>query len=263
MRHPLSIDRRRRLALLAATLVAACCSGWTSPAGAQSFDIHAPESKRGAVDLEVLNGVNAGRLPAGAETLRKAHEFKYVTGLTDRWMFELGALVEKPTTDDTRLARISLENIFVVKPPVENGFALGWYVSAEIRTSEATHNSVLFGPLIQYNAGKAEFLINPILHKTFGANATSGIDLNYIWRAKVEVQHGFGVGAMGYGNIEDLGAGSTFNQQDHRIGPALFFDVPLEKGRELDISVGTFFGMTSASPEASLMINFGIPLNRR
>ncbi len=73
------------------------------------------------------------------------------------------------------------------------------------------------------------------------------------------MQHGFAVGAMGYGNIEDLASGPAFNQQDHRIGPAVFFDVPMDKGRDLDVSIGTYFGMTSAAPEASVMLNFGIP----
>ena len=245
------------LALAAPSLVAA------APAWAQAFDIHAPESKRGSFDVEVLNGANIGSARGNPDYLRNAHEIKGVYGISDRWMFEIGALVEKPALDDTRLARISLEHILVVQPPVKTGFGFGWYASTEIRTSEATHNSVLFGPLIQYNAGKAEFLINPILHKTYGQNATPGIDLNYIWRAKYEVKHGFAVGAMGYGNIEDLASGPSFNQQDHRIGPALFYDLPMDKGRDLDISLGTYFGMTSASPEASVMLNFGIPFTKR
>jgi len=233
------------------------------PAFSQAFDIHAPESTQGEQELEVLNGANLGSTKGDPDHLRNAHELKYVYGITNSWMFEMGALLERPSFDDTRLARISLENVLVVKPPVKNGFGFGWFAATEISTSEATHNSVLFGPLIQFNAGKGEFLINPILHKSFGRNATPGVDLNYIWRAKYEVQHGFALGAMGYGVVEDLGSSPRFDQQDHRIGPALFFDVPLDKGRELDISVGTFFGITSASPEASVLVNFGIPLHRR
>lgn len=246
-----------------AALTAILSSAAIAPAAAQSFDIHAPESKRGSVDVEVLNGANLGSPRGGPDFLRNAHEIKGVFGFSDRWMFELGALIERPAFDETRLARISLENIFVVQPPVQNGFAFGWYAATEIRTNEATHNSLLFGPLIQYNAGKAEFLLNTILHKTYGQNATPGIDLNYLWRAKYEVRHGFAVGAMGYGFIDDLGSGPAFNQQDHRAGPALFFDVPMDKGRDLDISLGTYFGMTSATPEASVMLNFGIPLTKR
>lgn len=68
---------------------------------------------------------------------------------------------------------------------------------------------------------------------------------------------------MGYGFIEDVGAGPAFNQQDHRAGPALFFDVPMDKRRDLDISLGTYFGMTSVTPEASVMLNFGIPFTKR
>ena len=252
------LRRSRRLYL------AACLSLATSaPVMAQSFDIHAPESRRGSFDVEVLNGANLGSTRGNPDFLRNAHETKAVIGITDRYMLEIGALVERPSFDDTRLARISIENILVVQPPVKHGFGFGWYAASEIRTSEASHNSVLFGPLIQYNAGKAEFLINPILHKTFGQNATPGLDLNYIWRAKYEVRHGLGVGAMGYGTIEDIGSGPAFNQQDHRIGPALFFDVPMDKGRDLDISLGAYFGMTSASPEASVMLNFGIPFTKQ
>lgn len=245
------------LSLTALLTMATATTVW-----AQAFDIHAPASKRGSFEVEILNGANPGKTRGDAEFLRNAHEAKAVYGITDRWTFEVGALVERPALDDTRLARISLENIIVVQPPVKNGVGFGWFAATEIRTSEDTHNSVIFGPLVQFNAGNAELLINTLLHKTYGPNATPGLDLTYVWRAKYEVKHGVALGAMGYGFINDLGSGPAFNQQDHRIGPALFFDVPMDKGRDLDISLGTYFGMTSAAPEASLMLNFGIPFTK-
>lgn len=249
--------------LIGALTLTAPLSLIAAPASAQQFDIHAPESRRGSFELEVLNGANIGSSRGNPDFLRNAHETKAVTGITDRWTFELGALVEKPDLDDARFARISLENILVVQPAQKNGLGFAWFAATDISTSEATHNALVFGPLIQYNAGRAEVLVNTLLHKSFGRGATPGVDLNYIWRAKYEVKHGFAVGAMGYGVVEELGASPSFNQQDHRIGPALFFDVPMAKGRDLDISLGTFFGVTSAAPEASVMLNFGIPFTKR
>lgn len=242
------------------------CLAMAAPLGganAQTFDLHAPASRQGERSVEVLNGVNLGPGRGNAEVLRNAHETKLVYGLSDRWMIEFGALVERPERDDARLARFNIENIFVLKPVETYGLGLGWYTAVEIATSDDTQNALVFGPVLQAKAGRAEFLVNPFIEKGFGRNAEAGMALNYVWRGKYEVSHGLGLGAKGYGHVHDLGAGPAFAAQDHRLGPAVFLDLEFEKGREVEVSLGTLFGLTRASPNASLLLNVGIPLGRR
>ncbi len=232
-------------------------------ASAQTFDLHAPASKRGEQTIEILNGANLGSPRGSADVPRNAHEAKFVYGISDRWMIEFGALIEKPDPAEARLARVNVENIFVLKPVETLGVGLGWYTGIDIATSAETQSAIIFGPILQANAGKAEFLVNPFLEKGLGRNAEPGMALNYLWHGKYEVSHGLGLGAKGYGHIHDLASGPAFADQDHRLGPAVFLELEAEKGRHVEVSIGTLFGLTRASPSASLIFNVGIPLARR
>lgn len=235
-------------------LMTACLA--VTPLRAQSFDIHAPEARIGALEVEALSGIGLG---AAKGQPRNAHEFKLGYGVSDRWMLEVGALVDKKDGESAHLARISFESISVLSPVKRQGFGLGWFNALEIATSADTHNTLITGPLIHYGAGPATLLINPFLEKSFGSNAEPGFDFSYIWRGKVDLGQHVAAGAMGYGRISNV-AGGGVTAHDHRIGPALFFEAEFDRGRTVEIGVGAFIGLVRDSPDASLMVNFGVPL---
>lgn len=237
-----------------AGLVTACLA--PSALRAQSFDIHAPDAKAGALEAESLSGINLG---AANGHPRNAHEFKLAYGVSDRWVLEVGALVDKRDGEGAHLARISLESISTLSPAKRQGFGLGWFNALEVATSADTHNTLITGPLIHYGAGPATLLINPFVEKSFGSNAEPGFDFSYIWRGKVDVGHHVAAGAMGYGRISNIAGGGVIGH-DHRIGPALFFEAELDKGRTVEIGLAAFIGVTRDSPDASIMVNFGVPL---
>lgn len=240
--------------VLAITSLLACIA--STHGKAQSFDIHAPEVTKGALELEALSGINLGNVRGEP---RNAHEFKLGYGVSDRWMLEVGALVEKSDGEATRLARLSFESISVLAPVRKEGLGFGWFNSVEIATSTGIHNTLITGPLLHWSRGSASLLVNPFVEKTFGAGAEPGFDFSYIWRGKTEVAHGLAVGGMGFGRITNI-AGSGPSTQDHRIGPALFLDAEIEPGRHVDIGLGAFVGLGRDSPDASLMVNVGVPL---
>lgn len=235
----------------------------TTPSKAQSFDIHAPVSPRGVLEFESINGANLGSSKGDPSFLRHAHELKLTYGLSDAWRLEVGALLEWPESADARLARIALENIFVLHPVQKYGVGLGLFAGLDVSTHQETHNSVTLGPIVQMNAGAAELLVNPFFERSFGQNAEPGFAFNYLWHGKIELTHGLAFGAVGYGRIENLGSSLPLSQQDHRAGPALFVEVEGDGRRKVDISLGLLAGLTEASPSASVMLNVGIPIGRR
>ncbi|RTL61741.1 MAG: hypothetical protein EKK41_26765 [Hyphomicrobiales bacterium] len=239
--------------VLAITSLFACT---TAPCNAQSFDIHAPEVSRGALEGEALSGINLGDPRTGP---RNAHEFKLGYGVSDRWMLEVGALVDKSDGEATRLARLSFESISVLIPVRKEGLALGWFNSVEVATSEGIHNALITGPLLHWSRGPTSLLVNPFVEKTFGRGAEPGFDFSYIWRGKTEVAHGLALGSMGFGRITNI-AGSGPSMQDHRVGPALFLEAEIEPGRHVEIGIGAFAGIGRDSPDASVMFNVGVPL---
>ena len=229
-------------------------------ASAQTFDIHAPESKRGEVEVESLNAANLGAARGLGELTRDSHELKMTYGVSDVWKIELGGLVEKSVAGDTRLARVAFENIFVLRAVDRVGVGLGWFTSVEAATDHATTNAVIFGPIAYWKAEKFSALANPFFEKTFGQNHEEGVAFTYTWQAKFEIETGFGVGVEGLGRIENVGASPALSQQDHRIGPSLYFTRELGTGQELEIGLGTLVGMTRGSPDATLKLNIAISL---
>ena len=157
-------------------------------ASAQTYDIHAPESKRGEVEVESLNAANLGAARGLGELTRDSHELKMTYGVSDVWKIELGALVDKPVAGDTRLARVAFENIFVLRAVDRVGFGLGWFTSVEAATDHATTNAVIFGPIAYWKAEKFSALANPFFEKTFGQNHEEGVAFTYTWQAKFEIE---------------------------------------------------------------------------
>jgi hypothetical protein len=245
-----------RLPALTVFLIAA--SAGAASSWAQTFDIHAPEAKRGEVEIETLNAANLGPARGPGEFVRDAHELKLTYGVSDFWKVEFGGLLEYPSAHDPRFSRVAFENVFVLRAADKVGLGLGWFTSVEAATNSETTNAVIFGPIVSWKADKFSALANPFFEKTFGQNHEEGIAFTYTWQAKLEIEKGFGIGVEGLGRIENISASPPISQQDHRIGPSLYFTKPLGQGQELEIGLGTFIGMTRGSPDATLKLNLAI-----
>jgi hypothetical protein len=52
---------------------------------------------------------------------------------------------------------------------------------------------------------------------------TDGLGFEYGWRAEYDIAEHWGVGVEMFGEIEDLSNPGSFNDQEHSIGPTLFW----------------------------------------
>ena len=90
-----------------------------------------------------------------------------------------------------------------------------------------------------------------------------GIALNYGWLVKYELKTGLAIGVEGFGLVENLGNSPALRDQEHRIGPVIYADIPLTKDFKITPDIGLLFGLTSATPDVVLKLNVGIPLRPR
>jgi hypothetical protein len=123
-------------------------------------------------------------------------------------------------------------------------------------------------------SGKLLITLNPLFTGQVGPNReTEGLGFDYGWRAEYDFAKHWGVGVEMFGGIEDLANAGSFNQQNHSIGPTLFWN-PGEKEEEggekegkedkdnekvagppkmeLSFNVGVQFGLTDATSDAAL-----------
>ena len=116
--------------------------------------------------------------------------------------------------------------------------------------------------------------LNPLFTDQVGPNReTEGLGFDYGWRAEYDFAKHWGVGVEMFGEIEDLANAGSFNQQNHSIGPTLFWnpgdneeegDEKEGKGdddnekvagppeMELSFNVGVQFGLTDATSDTAL-----------
>ena len=246
-------------ALGAAALAAAL---GVSAATAQTFDIKQLEIMQGMLELGFDNTVHKG-VPhyRGNEINRSAHDQSLDYGVFSWWRLSGVIKFENVEEDDPRLARIAVENIWVLKAlPEKGGIGLGWFTAVEGSVNSDTTNAFVFGPIISFKQGDITFTANPFLEKTFGRNHVEGIALNYGWHVKREIREGLAIGIESFGVVENLGHALPWSEQEHRIGPAIFTEFKMANGVVMTPDVGLLFGLTKATPDVAIKFNIGFQL---
>lgn len=231
-----------------------------------TFDVKQPEVVAGAIDIGLDSTFQRGVPHArGADLIRNAFEQSIDYGALPWWKVSAVLKLEKPEQRDARPNAVALENILVLKALREGqaiDTAVGWFSGIDVSIHAETTNVALFGPILSLKADKLAITVNPFLEKTFGRNREEGIALNYGWHAKYELRHGLAVGVEGFGVVENLGDAPPWQEQEHRLGPAVFAEVPITKDFSIAPDVGLLFGLTRATPDVALKLNVGIPLQK-
>ena len=245
--------------LRAASYAVAAAAVLPAPGLAQTFDVKQLDIEKGALELSLDNSVQGG--VRRRDDNRSAHDLSLDYGVSDYWRLSGVLKLENPVNEDFRLARTSVENIWVFRRvPKEGGIGFGWFTSVEVSTDPETTNSSQFGPIIQVQRDNASFTANPFFEKTFGRNRVEGIALNYGWNAKLKLNDSLSVGVEGFGLIESLGEHQPLAERQHRVGPALFTTLKLAENLTITPDIGLYFGLTEATPSLTLKLNVGVPL---
>ena len=132
--------------------------------------------------------------------------------------------------------------------------------------------SIGFGPIVELGqrqaADHAQSASSPI---QVGDNRDQdGLGFEYGWRAEYDFAKHWGVGVEMFGEIEDLANAGSFNDQNHSIGPTLFWNPggdDEDEGKaeggdddkaagppdmELSFNVGVQLGLTDATSDGAL-----------
>jgi hypothetical protein len=250
---------RLPISLLIALLASA------SAAHAQTFDVKDTEIKAGELEFGTSNTLHRG-LPVDGGANRSAHDKSLDYGVTDRWRLSGIAKFERPEDSGLRFAAVGIENLFVFKPiddkkDIDVGF--GWFVGVQGAVHNEVQNNVQFGPVVSLKADKVSFNANPFFEKTFGRNKIDGLAFVYGWNAKYELSKTLSVGIEGFGVVENIGGGTPLDEQQHRIGPALFSEIAITKDYAITPDLGVLFGLTKGTPDVTVKLNIGIPLYKQ
>jgi hypothetical protein len=92
-------------------------------------------------------------------------------------------------------------------------------------------DEILFGPLARYAIGRNSATLNMFFVGQVGDDPTiDGLEFQYNWQFKHELNHRVAFGVEAFGKIEDIAHTGSFNDQLHRAGPVIY----LNFGEEAD-----------------------------
>jgi len=275
---------QRKLQHLAFTVaVSAIATAGLTLAGTKQvlaeFEIQEAGIEKGEVELEYRGAYHWG-LPQAEEDeevpLRQSHDFEMQMGITHWWMISTTLGTTVPAGFNWQVDSVELETQFQLIKRHGNGIALSFATGYGWATQADTANEVEFGPIMEFAAGKFLLTTNTFFSRQMGEFAeTDGLGFEYGWRGEYDFAKHWGLGVEMFGEIEDLANAGSFDDQEHSIGPALFWkpggddddeevgDVgesddngkdnsPEPAKTEFSMNVGVQFGLTDVTSDSAL-----------
>ena len=265
---------------------------WTKPAFAE-FEIQESEVEKGEAELEYRGAVHWGFPKAereeaeedgdeeGAleeeeegEFLRQSHDFEIQYGITERIMLSTTLGTDEPLDGNFALSSVEMELQYEIVERKGNGLGLAFQGGYGFATRGGEADEIEFGPIIELASGNALLTINPLFGAQVGDNReTDGLGFEYGWRAQYNLAKKGAVGAEMFGEIEDLSNAGSFDDQNHSLGPTLFYmpgggDDDIGNGNgddddnnhkvarpaemEFSMNVGVQFGLTDVTSDTAL-----------
>jgi hypothetical protein len=286
------VDHLRLTAAISALAASGLTIGTTKPALAE-FEIQESTVERGETELEyrgavhwgfpktekedAAEGVDQGEGAAADEEeggpLRQSHDFELQYGITERWMFSTTLTADQPLDEDFALSAVDLELQYELIEREGNGIGLAFTGGYGFATRGGEADEIEFGPIVELASGKLLLTLNPFFSAQVGDNRqTDGLGFQYGWRAEYDFAQHWGVGVEMFGEIEDLANAGSFDDQNHSIGPTLFYNpggdddegekkegkggddekVAGPPGMEFSLNVGVQFGLTDVTSDTAL-----------
>jgi hypothetical protein len=146
--------------------------------------------------------------------------------LTDRWLFSTTLTADEPLDEDFALSSVELELQYELIEIKENkGLGLAFFGGYGFATRGGDADEIEFGPIVELGTGNLLLTFNPIFGAQVGENReTDGLGFEYGWRAEYDFAKHWGIGVERFGEIEDLANAGSFDDQNHSVGPTLFWN---------------------------------------
>jgi hypothetical protein len=262
-------------AAVSALVASGITIGTVKPALAE-FEIEESTVEKGEAEFEYRGAVHWGfpeteKEDAGQEEeateeeegpLRQSHDFELEYGITERWLFSTTLTADEPLDQDFALSAVELELHYELIEIKDNkGVGLAFLGSYGFATRGGEADEIEFGPILELGSGKLLLTFNPFFTAQVGDNRqTDGLGFDYGWRAEYDFAKHWGVGVEMFGEIEDLANAGSFDDQNHSIGPTLFWNPggDDDEGEEKEGKGGDDDDKVAGPPDMELSFNIGV-----
>jgi hypothetical protein len=258
---------------------AAATSAVTLPKPALAeFEIQEATIEKGETEFEYRGAYHWG-VPEATESnenandLVQSHEFELQYSFTNWFLLQLSVGLEQPLHEDFETNEVEIEPEVALIKRKGDGIAVS-FQAGYTKSTNSEADELEFGPILELANKKLLFTLNPLFTGQDGPNReTDGLGFEYGWRAEYDFAKHWGMDVEMFGEIEDLANAGSFNQQNHSIGPTLFWNpgnnqdegdekegkksddnekVAGPPEMEFSFNVGVQFGLTDATSDTAL-----------
>ena len=198
-------------------------------------------------EIEIKYGTGKMKDSEGGERASAgAMELGY--GPTPWWFTELALQWEKEGGSKTKYDAFEWENRFQFTEANKYPVDVGFFTEIEIPRVEGYE--IAFGPLFQFDTGPLRWNLNPVFEKVIRSREEGPhpLELGYQAQAAYRLPWRVDVGVQAFGDLGKWNDWEPRDEQQHRIGPALFGRVKLEGRQKLKYDAAFLFGQTRATP---------------
>jgi hypothetical protein len=202
--------------------------------------VYTPTVEYGEKEIDFKFGTE--KLPNGDRKQVSSLGFGY--GATEYWFTELYFKHEREGSEN--LSLVEWENKFQLTETGKYPVDLGLVVELEAPINKNVAYEFKLAPLLQTEFGKTQLNGNLVFERKFGPG-DHVTEMGYQWQAKYRWKPTFEFGLQGFGSMGEWDHWETSDNQEHRLGPAVFGKIGLGGKQKIKYNAALLFGVSDAA----------------
>jgi hypothetical protein len=222
----------------------ACLFSNTASAGPADY-VNVPNVENGEKEIDFKTGT--AKLANGERAQQSSIGFGY--GVNEYWFTEVYYQYEREGSDAVSIAE--WENKFQLTETGKYPVDIGLVVEIEAPINKNQAYELTLTPLFQTDFGKVQLNGNLVITSTYGPDQTP-TQLGYQWQAKYRWKPAFEFGLQGFGGMGKWNDWDAANEQDHKMGPAIFGKLDIGTHQAIRYNTAMLFGTSNGAANSTL-----------
>ena len=238
-----------RAAALLATAV--CLSFATGAHAGPAAYVYNPIVEQGEKEIDFKFGTQKAR----DGTRESAGSIGFGYGVNAWWFTEIYAKANRETPGQWRFDAFEWENKFQLTETGKYPVDVGLIVEVERPRDRSEGYELRFGPLFQTEITRSVVAnVNVLFGKNYRTVTPAPMELGYQWQLKYRWKPELEFGAQGFGRLGPLQNWLPGNQQEHKLGPAVFGKIRLDGRSAIHYNAAWLIGGNSNTPRNTLRL---------
>lgn len=213
--------------------------------------VYTPIVEMGETEIEIYGGY-------ASDDGRGETEYKLGVGhgMTQRWFSEIELEWEREQSGPVDYRGWEWVNIFQLTEQGEYIVDLGFFTELKFPDEHDDANAIEFGPMFQKEIGPTTYNLNLIWVRDYGHQADDNTEFEYTFQARVKGDPVLEYGFQAFGEMGDWSDMPAAGDQEHKLGPAIFGEMPA--GGKNKIAYDAAFLLGATDDTADYTVRFEI-----